>query len=48
MVTGVFYSLTYGAAALIAGKLGDIFERKKLLISVCILWNMTSFITMVA
>lgn len=47
-ITGLYYSLTYGAAALIAGKISDKFQRKKLLTIVCILWNLTSLMNMVA
>lgn len=47
-MTGLFYSLTYGMSALFAGKISDKFKRIKLLIVVGIMWNMTSFINMIA
>ena len=48
MVTGVYYSLTYGIAALFAGRLSDRFSRKKLLVTMGILWNFTSYSNMLA
>lgn len=43
MVTGVFYSLTYGFSALSAGFVSDRFPRKRVLIAVGLCWNLTSF-----
>ena len=47
-VTGFYYSLTYGTAALFSGKIADKFKRKKVLVGVCIFWNFTSLVTMMA
>lgn len=48
MVTGVYYSLTYGAAALFAGIISDNFNRKRLLIVFGMFWNLTSYGNMFA
>lgn len=48
MVTGVYYSFTYGAAALFAGMISDKYPRKRILFIVCICWNLTSFVNMLA
>jgi len=48
MVTGVYYSLTYGVAALFAGKLADRYPRKTLLIIMGFCWNLTSYGNMFA
>lgn len=48
MVTGVYYSLTYGMAALFAGRLSDRFSRKKLLVIMGLFWNLTSYGNMFA
>lgn len=48
MVTGFYYSLTYGFSALMAGKISDVLARKPLLCTMAVLWNTTSFLNMIA
>lgn len=48
MITGVYYSLTYGMTALFAGRLSDRFSRKKLLVAMGFGWNFTSYGNMIA
>ena len=48
LVTGVYYSLTYGLTALFAGRLSDRFSRKSLLVIMGFLWNFTSYGNMLA
>lgn len=48
MITGFYYSMTYGLSALCAGKISDKLPRKSLLVSMCILWNLTSFANVIA
>lgn len=47
-VTGIYYSLTYGLAALCAGMISDNFKRKTILAIVGVSWNLTSFGTAAA
>lgn len=47
-VTGLYYSLTYGMAALFAGMISDNLQRKALLIVVVVGWNLTSVVIAVA
>ena len=47
-ITGVYYSLTYGGAALFAGMISDNLNRKWLLIVFGICWNLTSYGNMLA
>lgn len=42
-ITGIYYSLTYGLAALCAGMISDNFSRKSLLAFVGVCWNLTSY-----
>jgi len=48
LVTGIYYSLTYGLTALFAGMLSDRFNRKTLLVIMGFLWNFTSYGNMLA
>ena len=42
-ITGLYYSLTYGMAALFAGRISDSYSRKILITLMCLMWNLTSF-----
>jgi MFS family permease len=48
MITGIYYSLTFGLAVLVAGKISDRFPRRNLLMIFCLCWNLTSIGSMLA